>query len=415
MPPAAAPARIETTATASSDRAIERRLRGIFDEVEGLSDVRIRVNDGVVELSGEALYADQHQRAVRLAGQVQGVVEVEDKIAEVRDIGRRLAPVVDRLVERGWQLVSLLPLLLVAAAIVIAFWSLSWLIGRSEAPFRRVTRNPFLADILRQVVRAAVFIGGVVIALDVLDATTLVGTVLGAAGILGLALGFALRDTVENYIASLLLSLRQPFGRDDLVLIEGWEGVVLRLTSRATVLMTLDGNHVRIPNAVVYKSVVVNFTRNPARRFQFDVGVGTEQDLAAVQKLGAQTLQQMNGVLDDPPPSATVEALGDSSVSIRLFGWVDQRQADFLKVRSEAIRLVKQAFDAASVSMPEPIYNLRMSGDPQPPASAKPVAEKQGPTEAIDIAPQDHLDQQIDSERHAHVEQDLLAADAPRE
>ncbi len=415
MPPAAAPARIETTATASSDRAIERRLRGIFDEVEGLSDVRIRVNDGVVELSGEALYADQHQRAVRLAGQVQGVVEVEDKIAEVRDIGRRLAPVVDRLVERGWQLVSLLPLLLVAAAIVIAFWSLSWLIGRSEAPFRRVTRNPFLADILRQVVRAAVLIGGVVIALDVLDATTLVGTVLGAAGILGLALGFALRDTVENYIASLLLSLRQPFGRDDLVLIEGWEGVVLRLTSRATVLMTLDGNHVRIPNAVVYKSVVVNFTRNPARRFQFDVGVGTEQDLAAVQKLGAQTLQQMNGVLDDPPPSATVEALGDSSVSIRLFGWVDQRQADFLKVRSEAIRLVKQAFDAASVSMPEPIYNLRMSGDPQPPASAKPVAEKQGPTEAIDIAPQDHLDQQIDSERHAHVEQDLLAADAPRE
>ena len=186
---------------------------------------------------------------------------------------------------------------------------------------------------------------------------------LGAAGILGLALGFALRDTVENYIASLLLSLRQPFGQDDLVLIEGWEGRVLRLTSRATVLMTLDGNHVRIPNAVVYKSVIVNYTRNPSRRFHFDVGVGTEQDLSAVQRLGAETLARMDGVLDDPPPVATVETLGDSSVVIRVAGWVDQRHADFLKVRSEAIRLVKQAFDRADVTMPEPIYNVRVSTD----------------------------------------------------
>ena len=316
----------------------------------------------MVELSGDTLSSELRERAVRLARQVSGVVEVEDRITEVRDVQRRLAPVVDRLVERGWELVAWLPLLAIAALIVGIFWVFGWVVCRWDAPFRRMARNPFLAELIQQVMRWAIVLAGVVIALDVLDATALVGTLLGAAGILGLALGFALRDTVENYIASLLLSLRQPFGHDDLVLIEGWEGRVLRLTSRATVLMTLDGNHVRIPNAVVYKSIIVNYTRNPNRRFQFDVGVGTEQDLAAAQRLGAETLARMDGVVGDPPPFATVETLGDSTVVLRLAGWVDQRQADFLKVRSEAIRLVKQTFDAADVSMPAPIYSVRLAG-----------------------------------------------------
>ena len=416
--PEATTPRIETTADAATDRAIQRRLRDIFAELDGLGDVHISVREGVVDLSGETLSADLRERAVRLARQVQGVVEVEDRIEEVRDVQRRVAPVVDRLVMQGWELLTWLPLLAVAAVVVALFWLLGWLVARWDAPFRRVARNRFLAELLQQVVRGAIVLAGVVIALDVLDASALVGTVLGAAGILGLALGFALRDTVENYIASLLLSLRQPFSHDDLVLIEGWEGRVLRLTSRATVLMTLEGNHVRIPNAIVYKSVVVNYTRNPGRRFHFDVGIGTEQDVATAQRLGAETLAGMDGVLDDPPPVVTVEALGDSHVVLRMMGWVDQRRYDYFKVRSEAIRLVKQAFDAAGVTMPEPI--LRLTGAAADTATAPgtgPAAPRapRGPTVAIDIAPQDHLDRHISGERRGYAEDDLLTPDAPKE
>lgn len=420
--PAAAAARIETVAGAATDRAIERRLRGIFDEIDGLGDVRIAAQDGVVELSGETLSDELRERAVRLARQVQGVVEVEDRVAAVRDLRRRIEPVLDRLRARGADLVGWLPLLAVSALVVVLFWLLGALLVRWDAPFRRIARNQFLAELLQQVVRGAVVLVGVVIALDVLDATALVGTVLGAAGVLGLALGFALRDTVENYIASLLLSLRQPFGHDDLVRIEGFEGCVLRLTSRATVLMTLDGNHVRIPNAIVYKSIVVNYTRNPSRRFQFDVGVGADEDLAAVQSLGAATLARMNGILDDPPPMATVEALGDWAVVMRFSGWVDQRQADFLKVRSEAVRLVKQAFDAAEVTMPEPRYDVRIASggtavSPHGTAAAGKTDSPttRGPAVAIDIAPQDHLDRQIRDERSDNAGDDLLRRDAPKE
>jgi len=426
-PPASQPAptvvapRIDTDAGVETDRAIERRLRGIYDELEGLGEVRIAVRGGVVELSGEALSDELRARAVGLARQVHGVVEVEDRIEAVRDVRRRVAPVVDRLAARGLDLLAWSPLLLVALLIVAAFWLLGSLLARWQAPFRRITRNAFLADLLRQIVRGAALLAGLVLALDLLDATALVGTVLGAAGVLGLALGFALRDTVENYIASLLLSLRQPFSRSDLVRIEGHEGRVLRLTSRATVLLTLDGNHVRIPNAVVYKSVIVNYTRSPSRSFSFDVGVGPEQDLAAVQSLGAGTLARMEGVLDDPPPVATVEAIGDSTVTVRITGWVDQSRVDFLKVRSEAIRLVKQAFDANGVSMPEPRYGVQLSGTlagTQATGEAAPTpahGRPRGPDVAIDIAPPDHLERQIDSECRRHADDDLLTPDAPKE
>src|SRR3546814_11904518 len=85
-----------------------------------------------------------------------------------------------------------------------------------------------------------------------------------------ISIGFAIRDTVDNYVASLMLSLRQPFRANDHVVIEGHEGRVVRLTSRATILMTLEGNHLRIPNSTVFKAVILNYPRNPERRFDFE-------------------------------------------------------------------------------------------------------------------------------------------------
>ena len=114
-------------------------------------------------------------------------------------------------------------------------------------PYRRIG-NAFLRETAQQLVRIAVLLAGAPLALEILDATALVAALLGTAGLFGLVLGFAFWDLAENAIASLLLSLRRPFAPNDLVSIEGREGHVVRLTSRATVLLTIEGNHVRIPN-----------------------------------------------------------------------------------------------------------------------------------------------------------------------
>ena len=190
-------------------------------------------------------------------------------------------------------------------------------------------------------------------------APAIAGALVGTAGVAGIALGFAFKDLIENFLASVLLSMRQPFAPNDLVDVDGFQGIVVRLTSRATVLMTPDGNHVRIPNAKVYKGVIVNYTRNPKRRFDFVIAVASESDLSGAQAVGVAVLRQMHGVLDEPEPWSQVVEIGDSSIPIRFYGWVDQRETSFAKAQSEAIRLVKEGLEAAGFELPEPIYRVR--------------------------------------------------------
>lgn len=417
---------ISLQSDARSDSDIAQRLTQVYANVDGLSAVQVEVNSGVVSLSGEVISQAARDQAVALARRVAGVVDVRDRIVESRDVRTRLYPTIDRLRAQLLDFVTLLPLIGIVLVIVLVFWWLARVISVSNWFASLFRGNAFLRDLARRVIRIAVISVGLLLGLEILDASAILTTLLGAAGVVGLAVGFALRDTVENYIASLLLSLRQPFAHNDLVDIEGCEGRVVRLTPRATILMTPDGNHTRIPNAKVYKAIIVNYTRNPKRRFQFDVGVDTAQNLAEAQQLATGTLTAMAGVLDDPAPACTVQTLGDSNVILRVFGWVDQSQAEFLKVRSEAIRLVKRAFDDAGIVMPEPIYNLRLNAPPPamagtaPARSAAPLSPAAGagsdePMEAIGIKPEDHLDRQIAADRSAADQDDLLSSRAPKE
>ena len=406
--------KISAKATPEQDQAIERRLEEIFSELEGAEEVQVSVRSGVVVLSGEVLSPNTRDRAVKLARQVEGVVEVKDKTTLERDVKQQIAPAVDRLRELLSDVIGYLPLIVFAIVTFLIFWFLAFLLGKWHGLYRRFTTNEFLANFLRQLTKLVILAVGLILAFELLDATALVGTVLGAAGLLGIALGFALRDTVENYIAGILLSMKQPFLHDDWVDIEGREGHVLRLTSRATVVMTLDGNHVRIPNSKVFNGIVINYTRNPERRFHFDVGVSVDSNLAAAQNLAATTLLGMEGVLQDPAPHADVQALGDFNVTLRVFGWVDQRRFDYLKVKSEAIRLVKEAFDDAGVVMPEPIYNLRMQEPTGSPSELK-KSQSAGPKNAIDVQRRTEIQRQIAEDRRESGEPDLLRSNAPLE
>lgn len=407
----AAPEAVEARSDPRQDAEIERRLREIYATVDGLGGVAVEVRSGVVSLAGEVLTDDAREQAVGLARQFRGVVEVEDEIRRVRDVRRRLATATEALGDTALDFVAALPLFAVALAVFLLFWWLGRWIGGRDRPFRRLAPNRFLRDLLAGVVRAALVVAGALLALEILDATALVAAIAGAAGLAGLAIGFAFRDLVENYIASVLLSLRQPFLPHDHVVIEGHEGKVVRLTSRATILMTLDGNHVRIPNAQVFKGVVLNYTRNPRRRFDFTVGVAVETELSQALALGLETLEAMEGVLAEPPPQGWVDQLGDSNVVVHFFAWIDQRETEWAKARGEAIRRVKVAFDAAEIAMPEPIFNLRMEQRALDGAlrGGEPAARR----EASDLSADTHLDREVAQERAG--EDDLLDAAAPLE
>ncbi|MGR3503516.1 mechanosensitive ion channel domain-containing protein [Pseudaestuariivita sp.] len=410
---------IAMESSADTDAAMATRIRGILTELEGYGDVTVTVTSGIVTLRGTTLDAGKATALTGLVSRLEGVVAIENEVAESTDVAERLDPAIDRFLKRAEQLVAFLPLLSIAlfafALVVLAgFWIARW-----RQPWERLAPNAFIAEIYRTVIRLGFVVGGLVVALDILNASALLSTILGAAGIIGLAIGFAVKDTVENFIASIMLSIRQPFRPNDTVEIERDIGKVIRLTSRATILLSFDGNHIRIPNATVFKSRIVNYTRNTERRFLFDLGIAPEADLALAKDTALATLQGLPFVLQTPAAATWLETVGDSTVTLRAVAWIDQHETSFVKARSEAIRLTMAALTHAGIEMPEPTYRLKTGAallpdtDAEPPRRAAPAP----PTHVTDVdaSMDEDLDRIIEDEREASVRTDLLKPEGPEE
>ena len=406
---------------AGQDAAIAARLRNILAGLSGYDDVTVEVSSGIVTLRGTALDGESMTRLADIAARVEGVVAIENEVTESADVAERLNPAVARFRARLTHLVAMLPLFsiaLIAAGLIAAlgFW-----IARLRWPLDRIAPNAFIADIYRQILRIVFVIAGIVVGLDILGATALLSTILGAAGIAGLAIGFAVRDTVENFIASVLLSMRQPFRPNDVVEIEGDIGKVIRLTSRATILLSFDGNHIRIPNATVFKARIVNFTRNDERRFTIDLGVASDTNLSAAQELALNTVTSLPFILDEPAAQVWIETLGDSAVILRVAAWISQAETSHVLARSEATRLCLIAFAKADIDMPEPSFRLVGATGAAP--QAKPITQSKSPDSVPpETAPQKtnasaeaQLDRIIDEERKHEEEKDLLNHTAPSE
>ena len=427
---------IAATQEAGDDRRIAERIAGIFAELPAFGAVEVEVNEGVVSLSGTVPKPDDIARAEAIVNRVAGVVTVENGLERDLSLSAGSAGILT-LADRWNSLVRMLPLIGMALGVWLAIAFLGYLIAGLGRLWHRIAPNSFLAELIASAIRFGSTIVGLVIALDMIGATALLGAVLGGAGVIGIALGFAMRDTIENYVASLLLSLRQPFRANDWVQIDTYEGRVIRLTSRATVLMTLDGNHLRIPNGQVFKAVIVNFTRNPQRRFHFDLGVDADDDARAARQLGRDTLAGLEFVLSDPPPEARIIEVGDSNVVIRFLGWVDQRDTDWWKAQSQAIPAVKGALEDAGFGLPEPIYRLRFdprsatvpfaaeaatatvtpSADDQPQAK-RAVRDVAASPADEDVRPADEIAAMVEEERNRPGEEqnkDLLDHSRPVE
>ncbi|KAA0939224.1 mechanosensitive ion channel family protein [Psychrobacter sp. ANT_H59] len=352
---------IETAQTVQHDNDIRQRISGIFSEIEGLQAINVGVTQGVVTLTGETPNEKKAQQAINLTNRLTDVVTVEDKINRTLDVQDNVTTVYQSIKAQAKNLIKAVPLLLVGIILfALVTWFGSWLSNRQKM-WQRLTPNPFVAELLSQTVKVIFIILGLILALSLIGAETILGTLLGGAGVIGIAVGFAVKDTIENYIASLMLSIRQPFRARDHILINAQEGIVVRLTSRATILMTLDGNQLRIPNAEVFKATILNYTKNPERRFTFELGVDANDDPLAAIKVGIDAIAQLDFALDKPKVTAIIKEVGDSNIILQFQVWVNQSEADFSKARSIAIRETKHALEDEGFSLPEPIYQLRFN------------------------------------------------------
>ncbi|WP_373184523.1 mechanosensitive ion channel domain-containing protein [Halopseudomonas sp.] len=401
-----------------SDTAIRERLEAVLAAIDSVEDIQVSVDQGVVTLAGDVTNARSARELMDIASRVEGVIHVQSRLIEETDVAARLRPATRKFQEMGASALQMLPVALVALLIIAAFWFLGQWAGSRGAWLRRIGLSELASNLGKRIVRMIITGLGVLIALEILDATALVGAMLGVAGVAGIAVGFAFRNIVENYLAGVLLSARNPFDVGDIIEVGAFIGTVVRLTSRDTVLMTRDGNHLRIPNSMIITSAMTNFTRNPLRRLEFSVGVSVDLDLQQARKLGIETLGAMTGILPDPGPQVLVAELGDSTVQLRFLAWINQHDSDFLKARSEAIRQVKAAFDSAGIEMPEPIYRIHLrspialtQSDVPAPAPSLPLPDRAAPappTSADDVAADYTIDRQVAEDLRSSDEENLL-------
>ncbi len=405
----------DAAATHARDRGLQALLRARYEGIAALQQVTPAVQAGVVRLDGEVDNDAQRKLAVLIAKQATGTDSVNDQLRLTTDLGVRLGTGFEQVVTKLVRVLSAGPLLLVAIAIVFLMTWLGRFLSRRLHWMRLRSHNPYMDGLLRGLVRAVFVLAGLLIALDLLGATALVGAVLGSAGVVGLVLGFAFKDIAENYIAGILLSLRRPFAPGDHIVVEKNEGKVVALTSRVTILITLDGNHLQLPNALVFKSVLLNYSRNPKRRFEFTTEIGTHPSWSDALELGIVSLAGVEGVLADPAPSAQIQELSVDGATLRFMAWIDQRANDLLKTRSEAMRLVRRGLREAGITSPSPTQRVELIRDSTPGKSP----DASDSAEQRDVSVDHDVDNQVDAARGAHGMQgdkDLLApkaGDAP--
>ena len=339
---------------AAADAEISERLVEILRATQWFSDPRATVNQGVVFLDGATEDEQYKEWAGELARNTEGVVAVVNRIDISTPAAWDFAPARAEFEAIVRGIIRSLPLVVVAIIVLLLAWVAARLTGRT---LRRVLRYRVHSNLLLEVAaRAAgilVFLLGLYLVLRISGLSRLAVTVIGGTGLVGLVLGIAFRDITENFLASLFLSLQQPFREGDLVEIAGTTGYVRQLTSRTTVLMTLDGNQVQIPNSTVFKSVIRNFTSNVNRREDFTVGIGYNDRIPHAQEVALAVLADHPAVLKDPEPWVLVDGLGTSTVILRVYFWLDGSRHSWLKVRSSVIRLVKRALQDAGISLPD--------------------------------------------------------------
>lgn len=403
---------------APADQAIKNRLSEILNVIESYQDVEITVEAGVVSLSGSVASARAGRDLVALASRVEGVIYVQNRLNEQMDIATRVQPTTQKVQEMISSLIRSLPIVLVAIITIIIFWLIGRWAGNRGAWLHRLGLTELAADLGERIIRILITGIGILLALQILDATALVGALLGVAGVFGLAVGFAFRNIVENYLAGVLLSARNPFNIGDAIQIGEFTGNVVRLTSRDTVLMTGDGNHLRIPNSTMITSVMTNYSRNPLRRFEFKLTISADVDLTQTRQLGLSILQQMPGLLAEPAPQVLISDLNNNMVELDFMAWINQHESDFAKARSEAIRLVKNGFSEANITMLPPVQRIQLTKSYSKQTTEtvplhraeKPVYQQSDSASAppVDIATDPTLSKQLAQEINTSTEENLL-------
>lgn len=337
------------------DAAIALRIERILASTTWFQRAHVAVREGVVFLNGNT---DSHERrrwAGRLAESTEGTVAVVNRIEVEADAELTFGFARAEFARMGRQALQTWPWVVLAIAIILLSWLLSHIVRRAALRLLAARiASPLLLRVVARLISIPVLLLGIYFVLRVSGLTRLALTLLGGTGLIGIVAGLAFRDIAENFLASILLSVRNPFRTGDLIDVDGKKGIVRNLNMRTTALLTLDGSYVQIPNAAVFKSTITNYSSAASRRAEYTVGVGYGSQTVKAQALIADVLRQHPAVLKSPEPLVLVQELGAATVNLRVYYWFASATYSPEKISSSLMRLTKDALLDAGIELPDP-------------------------------------------------------------
>lgn len=255
--------------------------------------------------------------------------------------------------------IKLLPALILAIAILLLTRFLARTVRRMVRKIGgRTIRSTSLQMLLTQTSHVAVWAVGLLLASLVVFPSLGLGDLLALLGLGSVAIGFAFQDIFKNFLAGVLLLLREPFRINDQIIVNDYEGTVEEIDIRTTRIRTYQGERVLIPNSIVFTNAVRVLTAFPQRRTDLEVGVDYNTPLPKVRELILELLPEVEGVLSQPEPEVDIVSFGDSAITLMVRYWTQPQILHVRRTKTRVMTAIKQAFDRESISIPYPIRTL---------------------------------------------------------
>lgn len=255
---------------------------------------------------------------------------------------------------------AVLPQIVLSLLFVLFVWLVvkvvNWTVPRT---LRRARMRRALIDVIMMLLTVSIWLFGILIAVTIAFPTITPGKALTALGVGGVAIGFAFKDVFENFLAGVLLLIREPFSIEDFIDCEDIEGQVEEITIRDTHVRQTDGQLVVAPNAMFFKNPVTIRTARDVRRTTIICGIAYGEDVDAAREVIARAVRGVDAVRDDVRDvEIFAQEFADSSINFEVTWWTGSRPIDIRSSRDKVVAAVKRALDDAGIEIPFPYRTL---------------------------------------------------------
>ena len=299
-----------------------------------------------------------------------------------------VTPLAAKVSDLGHGFFYMLPNIGIAVLVFGLFILAAWGAQRGIAGVLRTQGRTDLGVLLGGFAKWALLLLGGLVAATIIFPSIKPADLFSALGVGSVAIGFAFKDILQNWLSGLLILYRQPFRRGDEIRSGDFEGVVELIEARATLLRTYDGQRVVVPNSDIYTRAMTVRTAYPKLRSEHDVSLPHEADVEQACAVICRTLGTLDGPEREPPPEAIPWELAGSTVNIRVRWWSSSQRASVVHARGQVIAAISRALTGAGIGQPSPA-NAVLPRDQASAPSAASARQEAAPAHASSPAARD--------------------------